>query len=153
MVIIVGACKLVVIQLYIATAVNVSCQRLTTLPPQDDEACKRNEVTFTCTIRGSQTLREFVLAWTSPEYIGQGDPLRFTTENMSGANNLSSMINGNVTAILVSNTRIGGVPELVSELHIIGASQTSVITCSNEVNQTSMRTTFISSGTYCSLCI
>ena len=61
------------------------------------------------------------------------------------------MINWNVTAILISNSRIDGVPKLVSELHIVGASQTSVITCSNEVNQTSTSTIFISSGTYYSL--
>ena len=48
---------------------------------------------------------------------------------------------------LISNTRIDGVPELVSELHIVSASQTSVITCINEIYGTSTNTTFISSGT------
>ena len=68
---------------------------------------------------------------------------------MPGENNIMiSMINGNVTATLISNTRINEVPELVSELHIVSASQTSVITCSSELNQTSVSTTFVGSGTY-----
>ena len=133
---------------YTPAAVSVSCQELTTVLPQDDDACMRNEVTFTCTVRGSLTLTQLILAWSSPEYIGLGDALQFTTQDMPGANNMSSMINRNVTAILISNMRINEVPELVSELHVIDASQTSVITCSSELNQTSVSTPFISSGTY-----
>jgi hypothetical protein len=106
----------------------------------------RNEVTFNCTVRGSQTLRDLVLAWSSPEYIGQGDPLRLTIEDTPGVNNMTSMVNGNVTAILTSNTNINGVPVLVSELRIFGADQTSVITCTSETNATSSITTFVSSG-------
>jgi hypothetical protein len=106
----------------------------------------RNEVTFNCTVRGSLILTDLIVAWSSPEYIGQGDPLRLTTEDTPGENK-TSQINGNVIAILTSNTMIGGVPVLVSELHIIGADQSSVITCSSETNGTSARTTFVSSGT------
>jgi hypothetical protein len=107
----------------------------------------RNEVTFKCTIRGSLTLRDLVLAWSSPEYIGQGDPLRLTTQDTPGLN-MTSIVHGDVTATLTSNTMIDGVPVLVSELHIIGADQSSVITCTSETNGTSARTMFDSSGTY-----
>jgi hypothetical protein len=92
-------------------------------------------------------MTDLVLSWSSPEYIGQGDPLRLTTQDTPGEDNLTSMVNENVTAILTSNTRIGGVPVLVSELHIIGADQSSVISCTSETNGTSARTTFVSSGT------
>ena len=106
----------------------------------------RSEVIFTCTIRGSQTFTDLILTWSSTEYIGQGGALQFTSESMLGANR-SSMINGNVTAILTNSIMIDGVPVLVSMLHIVGASQTSVITCSSN-SGASERITFFGSGTY-----
>ena len=45
---------------------------------------------------------------------------------------MPSMINGNATATLISNTNINGVPTLVSELHII-ADQASTVTCTSEI--------------------
>ena len=56
------------------------------------------------------------------------------------------MINGNVTATLTNNTMIDGVPELISALHIVSASQNSVITCSSTTNG-SLATTEFTSGT------
>lgn len=118
----------------------MSCQEVTI------DACTRDEVTFSCTIRGSQSLTSLVLAWSSPEYIGQGDALRFTTAAMPGMNS-TSVINGNVTAILTSNTVISGVPMLVSVLRIVGASQSSLIICSSATNGSSASIMFDSSGT------
>ena len=67
------------------------------------------------------------LAWSSAEYIGQNNLLQFTTLNMPGMN-VSSMINGNVTAIVTNNANIDGVPTLISELRIV-ADQASTVIC------------------------
>ena len=96
-------------------------------------------------------MRDLVIAWSSPEYIGLGDPLRVTIQDMPGANQ-TSMINEDVIATLISNTMIGGVPVLVSELRIIGADRSSVITCASETNVTSTRVMFNSSGTCTCIC-
>ena len=129
----------------VSAAVCVTCQELTTLLPQDDGACMRNEVTFTCTIRGSQRLTMLVLAWSSLEYIGDGRLLHFFSSNTPGTNR-TSMINGNVTATLTNNTMIDGVPELVSVLHVVGANQSSMIKCESVTNGSSASTEFVSSG-------
>jgi hypothetical protein len=129
--------------LRVATA---ACQELTTIFPQDD-ACMRNQVTFKCTVRGSLTLSALILSWSSPEYIGVLDPLRFTTQDTPGETR-TSFINRNVITTLTSNTRIGGIPELISELRISHAEVSSEITCTSETNATSVSTMFNSSGTY-----
>ena len=67
------------------------------------------------------------LAWSSAEYIGRDNLLQFTTLNVPGMD-VTSMINGNVTATITNNTNINGVPTLVSELHI-AADQNSTVTC------------------------
>ena len=87
-----------------------------------------------------------ILGWSSTEYIGQGAPLRFIIDNVPGVNR-TSMINGNVTAILTSNTNIDGVPILVSELHII-ADQASTVTCTSETNSSATSKVFTISGMY-----
>ena len=132
---------------YIAAAVYVSCQELTTSLPEGNDACTRNEVNFTCTIRGSPNLTALILSWSSLEYIGQGDTLQFASENMPGTN-FSSVINENVTAILTSNTMMDGVPVLVSDLRIISANQNSMIKCDSITNEGSNSTNFIVPGTY-----
>ena len=71
-----------------------------------------------------------ILAWSSPEYIGQGNPLRFTTQDTQGEKRTSE-IDGNVTATLITNTNINGVPTLVSQLRIV-ADQASTVTCDGE---------------------
>ena len=58
--------------------------------------------------------------------------------------NKTSAINGNVTATLTSKTDIDGVPELVSVLRIISASQNSVITCDSITNRSVARREFTS---------
>ena len=132
---------------YIAAAVYVSCQELTTSLPEGNDACTTNEVNFTCTVRGSQNLTALVLIWRSPEYIGQGDALQFTSDTMSGTS-APSMINENVTAILTNNTMMDGVPVLVSELRIVTANQNSTIICESMTNRSSTDTNFIVPGTY-----
>ena len=92
-----------------------------------------------------------VLAWSSAEYIGQGNPLRFTTDDVSGANKTST-INGNVTATLTRNTNINGVPVLVSELRIV-ADQPSTVTCTSETTTTANSTMFNVSGIVLCTCI
>ena len=89
-----------------------------------------------------------IIAWRSSEYIGKGDALQFTSEDMAGANS-TSMINGNVTAILTNNTGIGGavrVPVLVSKLRIVNADQNSKITCNSLTSGNSASTEFDGSG-------
>ena len=105
----------------------------------------RNEVTFTCTIRGSRNLTSLILAWSSTEYIGNGKVLRFLSDDMP-ENNKTSTINENVTAILTINAMINGVPALVSVLRVIGANQRSTIKCESVTNGSSASTEFISSG-------
>ena len=135
--------KLLLLQ-FIPAAIYVSCQELKISLPEGSDACARREVTFTCTIRGSPNLTSLILAWSSPEYIG--NPLRFVSVDARGTNT-TSMINRNVTAILTSNTMIGGVPVLVSELHIVGANQRSVITCESVTNESSANTEISIPGT------
>ena len=91
-----------------------------------------------------------ILAWSSTEYIGQGDPLRFITQNMPGANR-TSVINGNVTATLINNTNIAGVPVLVSELRIV-AYQASTVTCDGEATGGTMSQVFNVLGTCTCMC-
>ena len=107
----------------------------------------RSEVIITCTIKGAQTLTSLILVWKSNEYIGEGNVLRFLSADMAGTNK-PSMINGNVTATLRSNTEINGVPVLVSELHIVGAKQRSMITCESATNGSSASTEISIPGTY-----
>ena len=130
----------------IAAAVYVTCQELTSTLRGRSHACRGEEVIFTCTIRGSQTLTSLILAWSSDEYIGQGvNPLRFTTDSVPGTNRTST-INGNVTATLTRNTNISGVPTLESELHIV-ADQASTVTCTSEITSSRMSQEFNVSGT------
>ena len=68
-----------------------------------------------------------ILAWSTPEYIGQGNFLQFTSDRMPG-NTQSSTVT-NAVAILTSNTFVSGVPVLVSELRIV-ADRASIVTCS-----------------------
>ena len=131
---------------FIAAAVHVLCQELTTSLPEGNDACTRNEVTFTCTIRGSASLTRLILTWRSDEYIG--NVLQFTTADDPGEN-VISMVNGNVTAVLINNTEIDGVPVLVSELRIVSANQNSIITCNSETSSSPPSSTeFIVPGTY-----
>ena len=119
------------------------CQELTSTL-REGVACPGEEVTFTCTIRGSQNLTTLVLIWNSDEYIGT--PLRFTTENMLGATGMS-MIDGNVTATatLTSISNVGGIPVLVSELSVV-ANQASMVTCLSQTSGNITSTMFTISG-------
>ena len=87
-----------------------------------------------------------ILAWSSVEYIGQGNPLRFTSQEVQGAKRTST-INGNVTAILISNTNRNGESVLVSELYIV-ADQASTVTCASETTTNEDSAMFNISGTY-----
>ena len=136
--------KLLLLQ-FIPAAIYVSGQELKISLPEGNDACARREVTLTCTIRGSPNLTSLILAWSSPEYIG--NPLRFVSVDTPGMI-ATSMINGNVTAVLTNNTRIGGVPVLVSELHIVDANQRSMITCESVTNESSASTVISIPGTY-----
>ena len=85
-----------------------------------------------------------ILAWSSTEYIGQTN-LQFPAQDPPGRSRPSE-INGDVTATLISNTNISGIPVLVSELHII-ADQASTVTCIN-TNSGAMSQVFNISGMY-----
>ena len=114
----------------VAAAVCISCQELTSTLRDRSHACRGEEVYFTCIIRGSANSPNLILAWSSTEYIGRGTPLQFTTATVPGENR-TSVINRNVTATLISNANISGVPTLVSELRII-ADQASTVICTSE---------------------
>ena len=85
------------------------------------------------------------LAWSSTEYIGQGDLLQFTERDMPGIS-MERMINGNVTATLSNNTIVNGVRILESKLRIV-ADQGSVVTCT-VTNGDTARKEFYITGTY-----
>ena len=91
-------------------------------------------------------MTDLILAWSSTEYIGQGDPLRFASQEAQGTKR-TSIINGNVTAILISNTNRNGESILVSELHIV-ADQASTVTCTSETTTSEDSAMFNISGTY-----
>jgi hypothetical protein len=121
---------LIIINLILAAAicVHVSCQRqeLTTTLREGNYSCRGEEVIFTCSVVDS-SLSVLVLAWSSNEYIGSGDLLQFTTNQMPGANDTSA-IDGNVIATLTRNTNETGVLMVESTLRII-AVRPSVVTC------------------------
>ena len=120
---------------------------MTTSLPEGNDACTRNEVNFTCTIRGSPNLTSLILAWRSPEYIGPQFALRFTSATTTGMI-MTSMVNENVTATLTNSTMIDGVPVLVSELRIVAANQDSTITCDSVTNTSSNMEEFFVPGMY-----
>ena len=142
--------SLLSLQLYyvyiVAAAVCVSCQdlELTSTLRNGSHACRGEEVIFTCTIR-SADVDTLILAWSSPEYVGQGNRLRFTIQQIPGTTRIS-MINGNVVANLTSNTNIDGVRTLVSELRIV-ADQASTVTCISESTTSEDSAMFNVSGT------
>ena len=118
-------------------AVYVSCEvELTSTLPEGQLACPGDEVIFTCTIRGSSTLTNLIISWSSPEYIGTNELLQFTTSNMIESSQ-PSMINGDVVATLTNNTIINGVPLLESQLQIIANKDFSISTvmCYNWISQ------------------
>lgn len=117
------------VHVIISAAICVSCQdrNLTSTLREGSHACEGEEVVFTCTVRDSSGLQILVLAWSSDEYIGSGDLLQFTTENMLGTNDTST-IDGNVTATLTRNTIDNGVRILESTLRLV-AVQATMVTC------------------------
>lgn len=135
---------------YIAAAVYVSCQELNSTLREGNFACPGDAVNFICAIRGSSSFSSLILAWSSIEYIGGGDPLRFTTQDTPRANTMTSVINSNVTATLTYNGIMGGVRVLVSELRIV-ADQASVMTCTSVTTSTTATRMLNISGT-CIVC-
>ena len=101
----------------------VSCQELTSTLGDGNHTCPGEVVTFTCAISGSSGL---ALAWSSNEYIGQGNLLQFTAESMPGINKTSTN-NGNVTAMRTSNTTVNGVTVLESKLLIVAVRDSTVM--------------------------
>ena len=131
----------------VAAAVCVSCQELTSTLRNGSHTCQGKEVIFTCTVR-SADVSTLILAWSSTEYLGQGDRLRFITDNVPGTIRTS----GNATANLTSNTNIDGVTVLVSELRIV-ADQASTVTCISEATDSRMSQVFTVSGTCTCTCM
>ena len=112
-------------------AVYVSCQTLlTSTLPMEKRVCPRDEIIFTCTVRGSLTLKTLILAWNSTKYVGEDLYLQFTSSSKEGSTR-SSMINTNVIATLTNNTVVNGVPMLESQLRVIVSKDTptSIVTC------------------------
>ena len=135
---------------YCIAAVYVLDQELTSTLHKGRVASPRDEVTFTCTIRGSPTLRSLILAWSSTEYIGQNNFLQFTTDNTPGTT-ATSIINGNVVATLINITIVDEVPVLESQFRII-AVQASTVTCNSITNGNSASIEFGISGMYTCMC-
>ena len=118
-------------------SVYVSCEVvLNSTLPKGQLACPGDEITFTCMIRGSPTLTNLIIAWSSIHYIGENDLLQFTTSNMMG-NTYSSMINVDVVATLTNNAIVSGVSVLESQLRIIVSENfsTPTVTCHSWTNQ------------------
>ena len=90
-------------------------------------------------------MTDLVLAWSSSEYIGQSNFLRFTMGNSPGTI-ATSIINGNVVATLINITIVNGVPVLESQLHIV-ADQNSTVTCDSVTNRSTASKEFFVSGT------
>ena len=110
----------------------VSCQDLRSTLREGNRACSGEEVTFTCTVRGPSSLSVISLAWSSTEYIGQGGSLQFSTANMIGAVENSTM-DGNITATatVTNNTNVDGELILESTLRITAVEASTVICLSS----------------------
>ena len=134
---------IITIYIHLAAVFCVSCQELTSTLSEGNRTCPGEEVTFTCTTRGSSTL---ALAWESNEYIGQGDLLQFTQLDRPGMS-IASMINENVTATLTKNTDENGTPILESELRIV-ADLGSVVTCTVANGGTARKEFYIAGTLY-----
>ena len=117
-------------------------QILTSILREGNYTCQGEEVVFTCTVSDS-TLPVLVIGWRSDEYIGPDALLQFTTDDMQGENR-TSMINGNVTAILTRNTNDNGVLMVESTLRIV-ATVPSQVTC-GVTNRVDVSSTFSVSG-------
>ena len=116
---------------YLAAAVCVSCQELTSTLREGSRACPGEEVIFTCTVRGPSTLSVIAVAWSSAEYIGQGGSFQLSTANMIGHVETSTDMNGSIiaTATVINNTNVNGELILESTLRIT-AIEASVVKCS-----------------------
>ena len=112
--------------IHLAAAVCVSCQQqgITSTLSEGNSTCPGDEVTFSCTFRGSLGLE-----WRSPGYIDNDNPLQLSTTSMLGVD-VPSRIDGKITAnaTLINNTLDNGDRILVSTLRII-ATVASTVTC------------------------
>ena len=127
-----------------AAAACVSCQEqgITSTLRDGNRTCPGEEVIFTCTLRGS-----LALAWRSPGYINNDNPLQFSTASTLGVD-VPSMINGRITATatLTRNVIDNGEQVLVSTLRIT-ATVDSMVTCSG-TSGVAESIEFSISGTY-----
>ena len=86
-------------------------------------ACPKENVIFTCIVRGSRTL-----SWASDEYIGTGGTqLEFSTADHDGLR-VNSTVNPDTFAVLTNVTDDGETILLESELHIV-SNQSSTVSC------------------------
>ena len=131
---------------YLAAAVCVSCQELTSTLHEGNRTCQGEEVIFTCTLRGQSSV--LAVAWNSIEYIGQGGSLQLSTVNMIGDNETRTDVNGNVTATAtVTNiANVAGEHILETTLHIT-AVEASTVTC-RDPNRGPASIEFTVLGTY-----
>ena len=133
---------------YLAAAVCVSCQELTSTLHERNRTCPGEEVIFTCTVRGPSSLLVIGVAWSSAEYIsGQGGSLQLSTANMIGDVETSTQ-DGSVTATstVINNTNVNGELILVTTLRIT-AVEASTVTCTDP-NRAQASIEFTVSGTY-----
>ena len=126
----------------------MSCQGLRSTLREGNRACQGEEVTFTCTVRGSSSLAVLNVGWSSTEYIGQGGSLQLSTANMIGHIETITDMDGNITATatLTNNTDVAGELMLESTLRIT-ATVASTVTCSGTSGGTES-IEFSISGTY-----
>ena len=125
----------------------LTAQELTSTLRQGNYSCPRDEVIFTCTIRGPSTLSSLTLVWRSAEYISRS--LQLSTANMIGHVETSTDMDGNITATatLTNNTNVNGEHILESTLRIT-ATMASTVTCSNSGTGGTESIEFSISGTY-----
>ena len=133
---------------YLAAAVCVSCQELTSTLHEGNRTCQGEEVIFTCTVRGPSSLSFLILGWSSIEYIGQGVLLQLSTANVIGAVEARTDMDGNITATatVINNTNVNGELILVTTLRIT-AVEASTVTC-RDPNRGPASIEFTVLGTY-----
>ena len=112
----------------------MSAQQLSSTLPASGRTCPGARIIFNCSIIGSDSATNLIIAWGSPEYIGQETFLHFTTDDMIGDNE-TSMINANVTAQLLYKGDRNGTPTLESQLQLTVSSE-STVSCHNELSDT-----------------
>ena len=126
----------------------MSCQDLRSTLREGNRTCPGEEVIFTCTIRGPSNLQTIAVAWSSTEYIGQGESLQLSTANRLGDTETITDMDGSITATATVTNNIDVNGELILETTLrITAVVASTVTCTDP-NGGPASIEFVISGTY-----